>query len=42
MESYGLFYIGAGLIAAPALILCVVLLARQPKRPGAQPAIVQS
>jgi PAT family beta-lactamase induction signal transducer AmpG len=42
MESYGFFYIGAGLIAAPALILCVVLLARQPKRPGAQPAIVQS
>jgi PAT family beta-lactamase induction signal transducer AmpG len=31
MESYGLFYIGAGLIAAPAMILCVVLLARQGK-----------
>jgi len=32
MESYGLFYIGAGLIAAPALILCIVLMARQPRR----------
>jgi PAT family beta-lactamase induction signal transducer AmpG len=31
MESYGLFYIGAGLIAAPALILCLIILARQPK-----------
>jgi PAT family beta-lactamase induction signal transducer AmpG len=32
MESYGLFYIGAGLIALPALALCIVLLARQPRR----------
>jgi PAT family beta-lactamase induction signal transducer AmpG len=31
MESYGLFYIGAGLIAAPALILCIILLARHGK-----------
>lgn len=28
MESYALFYVGAGLIALPALVLCVVLLAR--------------
>ncbi len=33
MESYALFYVGAGLIALPALVLCVVLLARQPKKP---------
>ena len=29
MQSYAIFYVGAGLIAAPALILCIVLLARQ-------------
>jgi PAT family beta-lactamase induction signal transducer AmpG len=28
MESYAMFYIGAGLIALPALVLCVVILAR--------------
>lgn len=28
MESYALFYVGAGLIALPALVLCVVILAR--------------
>jgi PAT family beta-lactamase induction signal transducer AmpG len=39
MESYGLFYIGAGLIAAPALILCVVLLARQGK-PKPEPSVL--
>jgi hypothetical protein len=39
MESYGLFYIGAGLIAAPALILCLVILARQQKlSPATAPA----
>ncbi len=37
MESYGLFYIGAGLIAAPALLLCLVILAR--RTPVAEPAI---
>jgi MFS family permease len=36
MESYGLFYVGAGLIAAPALILCLVILARQSKTSPAQ------
>jgi MFS transporter, PAT family, beta-lactamase induction signal transducer AmpG len=35
MESYGLFYVGAGLIAAPALVLCLVILARQ--KPAAAP-----
>jgi PAT family beta-lactamase induction signal transducer AmpG len=34
MESYALFYIGAGLIAAPALVLCLVILARQTRAPG--------
>ena len=28
MESYAMFYIGAGLIALPALVLCVIILAR--------------
>ena len=37
MESYALFYVGAGLIALPALVLCVVLLARQPKKPAPAP-----
>ncbi len=34
MESYALFYIGAGLIAAPALVLCLVILARQTREPS--------
>jgi hypothetical protein len=39
MEAYGLFYIGAGLIAAPALVLCLVILARQSKTlPAPAPA----
>jgi hypothetical protein len=39
MESYGLFYIGAGLIAAPALVLCIILLTQQGKaKPAEQPA----
>ena len=38
MESYALFYVGAGLIAIPALVLCVVLLARKPKDPVPAPA----
>jgi PAT family beta-lactamase induction signal transducer AmpG len=29
MESYGLFYVGAGAIALPALILCIILAARR-------------
>ena len=37
MESYALFYVGAGLIAIPALVLCVVLLARKPKEPVPAP-----
>ncbi|HXI87571.1 MAG TPA: hypothetical protein VNH64_08940, partial [Parvularculaceae bacterium] len=37
MESYAIFYVGAGLVAAPALILCIVLLARkEPSGEGAQ------
>jgi MFS transporter, PAT family, beta-lactamase induction signal transducer AmpG len=31
MESYGLFYIGAGLIGIPALLLCLVILVRKSK-----------
>ncbi|HCK84748.1 MAG TPA: MFS transporter [Hyphomonadaceae bacterium] len=31
MESYAIFYVGAGAIAVPALVLCLVLAARQPK-----------
>lgn len=31
MESYAIFYVGAGAIAIPALVLCLVLASRQPK-----------
>lgn len=31
MDSYAIFYVGAGAIAIPALVLCLVLAARQPK-----------
>jgi MFS family permease len=37
MQSYAIFYIGAGLIALPALILCIVLARRHAPEPG-QPA----
>lgn len=38
MESYALFYVGAGLIALPALVLCVVLLARHTRMRVAETA----
>jgi PAT family beta-lactamase induction signal transducer AmpG len=38
LESYSLFYICAGLMAVPGLILCVVLLARKPPAPIEAPA----
>ena len=34
MESYGLFYIGAGLIGIPALLLCLVILVRKSRTPA--------
>ena len=34
MDAYALFYIGAGAIAIPALILCVVLVLRRPPPPA--------
>lgn len=38
MESYALFYIGAGLIALPAVVLCIVILARHTRAHLAKPA----
>ena len=37
MEAYAVFYIGAGTVAIPALVLCLILAART-KRAQAQPA----
>ena len=36
MEAYAIFYVGAGLIALPALVLCVIL-ARRQARPSEAP-----
>jgi PAT family beta-lactamase induction signal transducer AmpG len=38
MEAYALFYVGSGLIAAPALVLCLILGARQKPAPAPAPA----
>lgn len=36
MEAYALFYVGAGLIALPALVLCIVILARHSRGHAAE------
>ncbi len=38
MQSYAMFYIGAGAICVPALILCFVLAARRAPKPATTPA----
>lgn len=38
MEAYAIFYVGAGLICVPALVLCLVLAARVRKAPETTPA----
>ena len=38
MEAYAIFYVGAGAIAVPALVLCIVLARRQPASAQPTPA----